>query len=95
MAEDAFILGVDSPWSGSKYKRAWERIKKTVDLHGATAHIFRHTYATMAIGSGEDIKTVQGILGHSTASTTMNIYAHIQQKQIAEAGRRLNGMYGG
>ena len=95
MAEDAFILGGDSPWSESKYKRAWERIKKTVDLHGATAHIFRHTYATMAIGSGEDIKTVQGILGHSTASTTMNIYAHIQQKQIAEAGRRLNGMYGG
>lgn len=94
MSERDYILGGDMPWTESKYKRAWERIKKTIDLHGATAHIFRHTYATMAISSGGNMKIVQGILGHSTASTTMNIYAHTQQKQIAEAGNQLNGMYG-
>lgn len=94
MHERDYVLGGDMPWTESKYKRAWERIKKSIDLHGATAHIFRHTYATMAISSGGNMKTVQAILGHSTASTTMNIYAHIQQRQVAEAGRELNGMYG-
>jgi len=37
---------------------------------------FRHTQATLLIGSGADIKTVQNRLGHSSASLTMNIYAH-------------------
>lgn len=43
---------------------------------GYNLHELRHTQATLLIGSGADIKTVQNRLGHSSASLTMNIYAH-------------------
>lgn len=43
-----FVVGdEDAPMTESAFDRAWQRIGKTVDLHGATPHIFRHTYLTM------------------------------------------------
>lgn len=38
-------------------------------------HDLRHTFATMAIGSGVDVKTTSAILGHSNAAMTLNVYA--------------------
>ena len=43
---------------------------------GYNFHELRHTQATLLIGQGADIKTVQHRLGHSSAALTMNIYAH-------------------
>ena len=49
----------------------------------------RHSYAVAAIESGDDIKTVQGNLGHATAAFTLNIYAHTTQKMRQQSvGRR-------
>lgn len=53
---------------------------------GYNLHELRHTQATLLIGSGADIKTVQQRLGHSSASLTMDIYAHfIAQNDRAAA----------
>ncbi len=49
---------------------------KRSGYRGYNFHELRHTQATLLIGSGADIKTVQHRLGHSSASLTMNIYAH-------------------
>lgn len=43
---------------------------------GYNFHELRHTQATLLIGKGADIKTVQHRLGHSSASLTMDVYAH-------------------
>ena len=42
-------------------------------------HSLRHTNATLLIGSGADVRTVSGRLGHSQTSTTLNIYAEFLQ----------------
>jgi integrase len=39
-------------------------------------HSLRHTFASVSISTGADVKTVQEILGHSSAATTLNIYSH-------------------
>lgn len=39
-------------------------------------HDLRHTHATLLIANGIDMKTVSARLGHSTISTTMDIYTH-------------------
>ena len=93
MEPDDYVLGGPTPWTETKERRALQRIGKTIDLHGATPHVLRHTYATLAMSKGVDMKTVQGLLGHATASTTMNIYAHLCKDKILDAAAPLNGMY--
>lgn len=41
-----------------------------------TFHGLRHTFATRCIESNCDYKTVSSILGHSSVSTTLNLYVH-------------------
>ena len=48
-------------------------------------HDLRHSYAVAAIRAGDDIKTVQGNLGHATAAFTLDVYGHVtaQMKQAS------------
>lgn len=48
-------------------------------------HELRHTQATQLINNGMDIKTVQARLGHSSASTTLDFYAHPSKEKDKEA----------
>jgi site-specific recombinase XerD len=48
-------------------------------------HSWRHLNATLLINSGIDIKTVQSCLGHSVATTTLNLYCHTFQTAQAAA----------
>ena len=41
-----------------------------------TPHWFRHSIATMAIAAGRNVREVQQHLGHASAKTTLDIYAH-------------------
>lgn len=43
---------------------------------GLVPHALRHTQATLLIGEGMDVKTVQARLGHASPSTTLSIYSH-------------------
>lgn len=84
-----YIVGGDSPITLMKYERSMERIKGIVDLHGATAHIFRHSFLTLLSNAGIEPKTIQAIGGHADIQTTMNRYVHSQQNQIRNAGKTM------
>ncbi len=47
-----------------------------------TAHMLRHTYATTLYLADVKIKTAQNWLGHASASTTMDLYTHIEKSMI-------------
>ena len=81
-----FIFGNDTPLTRSAFNAIWTHIGTIVDLHGASFHVFRHTYATTLNNAGVDIKTIQSILGHADISTTMNIYAHTNTGNVIDAG---------
>ena len=74
-------------------RRQWERIGKKIDLHGATPHRFRHSFATMAVASGIDVKTTQTILGHSDVKTTLKVYAEATTDNILNAGMKVKAFY--
>jgi len=46
-----------------------------IKIDRCTPHVLRHTFCTRCIAAGMDIKTVQYLMGHSDASTTLNVYA--------------------
>jgi len=39
-------------------------------------HALRHTFATRAIESGMDVRTLSEILGHAKVALTLQLYAH-------------------
>ena len=52
-------------------------------------HDLRHTYASLLIEQGENIKYIQSQLGHSTPSITLDVYAHLMKPTNPEAACRL------
>ena len=66
---------------------AYRRLKvllKQAGLPDIRFHDLRHTFATHALTSGVDAKTLSGILGHTNASFTLDTYTHVtsdMQKQ--------------
>ena len=49
----------------------------------------RHTFATHALASGVDAKTLSGILGHTKASFTLDTYTHVTTKMQEEAAEKM------
>ena len=68
--------------------RHYKDIVTSIGRPDARFHDLRHSYAVAAIRSGDDIKTVQGNLGHATASFTLDVYEHVtEQMKEASAAR--------
>lgn len=53
-----------------------EAARRVGVLRAVTCHSLRHTFATMALENGTDIRTLQELLGHQDVKTTM-IYTHV------------------
>ncbi len=65
--------------------RTFKRAATAIGRPDARFHDLRHSYAVAAIRSGDDLKTVQGNLGHATAAFTLDVYGHVtdQMKQAS------------
>ena len=53
-------------------------------------HDLRHTFATIALENGIDIKTLADILGHTTVATTINTYTHSTAEMQAAAAKKID-----
>ncbi len=64
------------------------RVLKRAGLPRVRFHDLRHTFATLALQNGVDVKTVSGMLGHYSAGFTLDTYVHVTtsaQRQAAKA----------
>lgn len=57
---------------------------------GLHPHELRHTAASLAIASGADVKVVQQMLGHKTATMTLDLYGHLYPDRLDEVADRLD-----
>ena len=65
------------------------RVLKRAGLPRVRFHDLRHTFATLALQNGMDIKTVSGMLGHFSAGFTLDTYAHVTTAAQKEAARTM------
>lgn len=67
----------------------FKRIAASIGAPQTRFHDLRHSYAVLALKSGDDIKTVQSNLGHHTAAFTLDTYAYVTEQMRQESANRM------
>ena len=80
-------LGDGGPVRPGSASYHFKRLLNASGLPGIRFHALRHTFATQALASGVDAKTLSGILGHTNASFTLDTYAHVTGEMQHQAAR--------
>lgn len=85
-----YIISDDgkTPLTNRRYQTLFERYKAKTGIE-CTAHMLRHSFATIAIENGVPMKSVQEILGHRQISTTLDIYTDFRAAAMREATTEL------
>ncbi|HUV30715.1 MAG TPA: site-specific integrase [Acidobacteriota bacterium] len=71
-------------------KREFHSALDRAGLRRIRFHDLRHSYASLLISQGENIKFIQSQLGHSSAKTTLDRYGHLMPNLENDAARRLD-----
>ena len=91
--EEAFIFpsadDLFSPRDPNAITRRVKRFMKNNSFPDLSPHDLRHSCATLLLSQGADIKSVQEILGHADASTTLNFYVKADLRQMQAATDKL------
>lgn len=76
---DEFLFpGPDGgPMSVGWFRVRFDRAVAKLGVPGVTPHTLRHSAGSLALQSGASVVTVQKLLGHRNATTTMNVYSHM------------------
>ena len=59
-----------------------------------TPHALRHNYITMCWEAGMDVYETMQLVGHTSITTTMNIYTHLSAEQLKKTATKVNSMFG-
>lgn len=96
-----YVIGLPGRrWaSPTSIGKKWKAIAEAYGWRGALGEIvtfydLRHTFASVMLQRGVDPKTIQYMMGHSTLSTTLGIYAASSAEARANAMRVLEAAYG-
>ena len=90
--EDRGLVFTNEVGGWLSYRTVYDCFKRIVARIGypeTRFHDLRHSYAVAAIRSGDDIKTVQGNLGHATAAFTLDVYGHVTDQMKQDSANRM------
>ena len=77
----------------SIYKKM-QRVLERADCKKIRFHDLRHTFATMALESGMDVKTLSAMIGHVSSATTIDIYSHVTPEMKSKAACNIDKGFG-
>ena len=69
--------------------KPWRRIRARAELDDVRIHDLRHTFASMAVSSGEGLPMIGKLLGHTQVQTTAR-YAHLFNEPIKQAAGNIS-----
>lgn len=90
--EDTGMVFTNDTGGYLSYRTVYDCFKRIVAQMGIPStrfHDLRHTFAVSSIRAGDDIKTVQGNLGHHTAAFTLDVYGHFTEEMKRDSAERM------
>ena len=90
-----FTTVTGHPVEPRNLNRSFARICDDNGIRRVKVHALRHTTASLLKALGVPPKDAQVILGHAHASTTEQIYTHVDQAAMRDAITKLNRLLGG
>jgi integrase len=84
------------PWSPHLLTKAFTRVVGTLEnIPVVRFHDLRHSHASQLLSAGVHPKVVQERLGHSTITTTLDLYSHVAETIQLDAATRLDAVFRG
>ena len=69
--------------------KAYKKLAEQIGAPESRVHDLRHTFAVLSLQNGDNVKTVQGDLGHATAAFTLDVYGHVSEKMKEDSAARM------
>ena len=96
LSGDPFVLGTQEPdsrpYNPTQIGKDFAAFCK-INGFRCIFHDLRHTFATMMIAAGTDVRTVASYLGHASVSMTLNIYADVDPDAKKAAVSKVNDCF--
>ena len=70
-------------------RNIWNPAARSIGLDGFTPHDLRHTTASLAVSAGANVKALQRLLGHASASMTLDVYSALFDSDLDAVAERL------
>ncbi len=86
-SQEQFLANEDGTvWKPRDITREFKALVRELELEPTThLHSLRHTHATYLLENGENLKTIQERLGHSSSNVTLGIYSHVMPGRDQQA----------
>jgi len=84
------------PLGEPNWKRSvqWTSATRSIGVPTLRVHDLRHTAASVWLAAGADPKVVQRVLGHASATMTMDLYGHLVDANLWDAANKVGGLSG-
>ncbi|HEX8518378.1 MAG TPA: tyrosine-type recombinase/integrase, partial [Pseudonocardia sp.] len=76
--------------NGNFRRNVFDAAAVRAGVEGVTPHGLRHTAASLAIQAGATVVLVSRMLGHSSPTVTLNVYAHLFADDLDTLAQRLH-----
>jgi len=87
-----FAADNGNPINPDNLRRDYDRLVKLAEVPRIRIHDQRHTYVTLALASGANIKAISRHIGHAQSSLTLDVYAHVMPDQHRDVADKVGAI---
>ena len=80
----------DAPRDPAAVRKRLQTVLERAECKKIRFHDLRHTFSTVCLEHGMDVKTLSTIIGHVSSSTTLNVYAHVTDEMRRTAAVKID-----